>query len=511
MTGKVYIIGAGPGDYKLLTLKAVEAIRKSDVIIYDRLIDSKVLGFADHNAEFVYVGKQPQRHQAPQKEINEILLKYASEGKTVARVKGGDPFLFGRGGEECDHLHKNGIEYEVVPGITSAISVPAYAGIPVTHREYASSLHIITGHQSSEKESAENKDSMPLCDFETLSRQEGTLVFLMGVKNIAEISNGLMSFGKAAETPAAVIENGTRPEQRVISGTLKNIVEKCEQYKVKSPAVIVVGEVVNLAEKLDWYRKGLLSGKRIVVTRPAEQSDTMVRGLEEYGAHVTEFPVIKISEVQNLEPLKSALNKLDSYSWLVFTSSNGVDIFFRKLKELKTDIRKLYGLKLAAVGPATEEALNARGLYSDYIPEQYTAGHLLKGILQLIDSEDKVLLINSELSRPDLPQGFQDNGINYDEVPVYTTITNNLENKLDFLLPEIEKADYITFTSPSAVKAFVSIIGEDLVGKLPAEVICIGPVTENAAEEQGLKVTAVAGQYDSKGIIGKLLELSEKC
>ncbi|MDF2989196.1 MAG: uroporphyrinogen-III methylase and Uroporphyrinogen-III synthase [Eubacterium sp.] len=507
MNGKVYIIGAGPGDYKLLTLKAVEAIKKSDVIVYDRLIDSKVLSFADHNAEFVYVGKQPQRHQVPQKEINKILLKYAGEGKTVARVKGGDPFLFGRGGEECDYLHKNGIEYEVVPGITSAISVPAYAGIPVTHRECASSLHIITGHQSAEKESAENKENMPLCDFETLARQEGTLVFLMGVKNIADISTGLMSSGKSGETPAAVIENGTRPEQRIISGTLTNIVEKCEQYRVKSPAVIVVGEVVNLAEKLAWYQKGLLSGKRIVVTRPAEQSDTLVQGLEEYGAHVTEFPVIRISEVQDFEPLNRALNKLASYSWLVFTSSNGVEILFSKLKEHKTDLRKLHGLKLAAVGPATEEALNARGLYSDYTPDQYTSEQLLNGLLKLVDSKDRILVVNSQLSGPELPQGFKANGINCDEVAVYTTVANALENKIEFLLPELEKAHYITFTSPSAVKAFVSMVGKDTAGKLSAGVICIGPVTENAAWEQGLKVTAVADRHDSIGIMKKIIEL----
>lgn len=332
----------------------------------------------------------------------------------------------------------------------------------------------------------------------------------MGVKNIAEISEGLMNFGKTAETLVAVIENGTRPEQRVISGTLRNIVKKCEEYKVKSPAVIVVGEVASLGEQLFWYGKDILSGKRIVVTRPAEQSDSLVKGLEEYGAHITEFPVIKISEVQDLEPLHRALNKLDSYSWLVFTSVNGVEIFFRQLEKQKTDIRKLYGLKLAAVGSVTEDALNAKGLFSDYIPDQYTTEHLLKGILKHIGNDDKILLINSQISRPELTKGFADNGINYDEVAVYTTVTSNLENRLELLMPELEKADYITFTSPSAVNAFISIIRQDMVDKLSAGIICIGPVTDGAAQEKGLKVLGVADIHNYKGIINKILELESK-
>ncbi len=529
MAGKVYIIGAGPGDYKLLTLKAAEAIKKSEVIVYDRLIDSNVLGFADNGAEFVYVGKQPQCHQVPQNEINQILLKYANEGKTVARVKGGDPFLFGRGGEECEYLHKNGIEFEVVPGITSSIAVPAYAGIPVTHREYASSLHIITGHHSAERESngsranvlnrndVENgdstgdKESSPLCDFETLAKQEGTLVFLMGVKNISEICNGLMEFGKAPETPVAVIENGTKPEQRVITGLLGDITEKCEQYEVKSPAVIVVGEVAKLSENLCWYGKGALSGNRIITTRPAGQSDVLVKGLEKYGAHVTEFPVIKITELQESERLQRALNRMNSYSWLIFTSANGVEIFFRQLSLLELDIRKLYGIKIAVIGSATEKALNLKGVYPDYVPEKFSTKELLSGLLEKIDSRDKILLIDSELSRPELTEGFRKYNIAFDEIAVYTTEPhNNLENKLDFIVPECERADYITFASPSAVKAFVTILGQERIKKLSAAVICIGPVTANAAAEEGMSVKAVADQYNAEGLIEKIIELNRK-
>ncbi len=510
MAGKVYIIGAGPGDYKLLTLKAVEAIKKSEVIVYDRLIDSNVLGFADNGAEFVYVGKQPQHHQVPQNEINQILLKYAKEGRTVARVKGGDPFLFGRGGEECEYLHKNGIEFEVVPGITSSIAVPAYAGIPVTHREYASSLHIITGHHSAERESTGDIESSPLCDFETLAKQEGTLVFLMGVKNICEISSGLMIFGKAPDTPVAVIENGTKPEQRVITGILRDITEKCEQYKVKSPAVIVIGEVAKLSENLCWYGKGVLSGKRIVTTRPAGQSDALVKGLEESGAHVTEFPVIKITELQESEKFETALNRLDSYSWLIFTSANGVDIFFKQLSQSKLDIRKLYGIKIAVVGSATEKALNSKGLYADYIPEKFSTKELLSGLLGKIESSDKILLINSEISRPELTKGIKKSDIAFDEIAVYTTEpNNNLESKLDYIVPELERADYITFTSPSAVKAFVTLLGQERIKKFSAAVICIGPVTASAAAEEGMSVKAVAEQYNAEGIIQRIVELNK--
>ncbi len=529
MAGKVYIIGAGPGDYKLLTIKAAEAIKESEVIVYDRLIDSNVLGFADNGAEFVYVGKQPQHHQVPQNEINQLLLKYAKEGKTVARVKGGDPFLFGRGGEECEYLHKNGIDFEVVPGITSSLAVPAYAGIPVTHREYASSLHIITGHHSAERgstgniESTENiksvinrecdrdRESSPLCDFETLAKQEGTLVFLMGVKNISEICSGLMGFGKAPETPVAVIENGTKPEQRVITGILSDITEKCEQYKVKSPAVIVVGEVAKLTETLSWYGKGVLSGKRIITTRPAGQSDALVKGLEAYGAHVTEFPVIKITELQENDKLEIALSRLDSYSWLVFTSTNGVDIFFKQLSQLKLDIRKLYGIKIAVIGSATEKALNLKGLYPDYIPEKFSTRELLSGLLDRINSSDKILLIDSELSRPELTEGFVNYGIAFDEIAVYTTEPhNNLESKLDFIISELERADYITFASPSAVKAFATILGQERIEKLSAAFICIGPVTANAAAEEGISVIAVADQYNAEGLIEKIIELNRK-
>jgi uroporphyrinogen III methyltransferase/synthase len=501
--GKVFIIGAGPGDYKLLTIKAVECIKKSEVIVYDRLIDSKVLGFAQEYAEFVYVGKQPEHHQVPQYEINRILLKYALEGKTVARVKGGDPFLFGRGGEECEFLHLNGIEFEVVPGVTSSIAVPAYAGIPVTHRDYASSLHIITGHNRTGKDGS-------LCDFETLSELEGTLVFLMGIKNMEEICQGLIKYGKASDTPVAIIENGTCPEQRVLTGTLLDIVETAELSAVKSPAVIVIGGVAKLSESLGWYGKGVLSGKRIVVTRPTGQSESLVKGLEESGAHVLEFPVIQLADVEEYGPLDNVICNLHKYTWMVFTSANGVNMFFKRLKKMRIDIRKLSGLKLAAVGAATADALLDIGIMADLVPQKYTAENLLEELLQYVTFMDKILLLNSELSGSELYDGLSARGILVDRIACYTMKETQLAKNDIIKQSELRLADYIVFSSPSAVKAFVNIIGTETLKKLSVGIVCVGPVTAGAAAEMGLEISGIADRYNDEGIIEKLIELTQQ-
>jgi len=417
-------------------------------------------------------------------------------------VKGGDPFLFGRGGEECEFLLQNGIEYEVVPGVTSAIAAPAYAGIPVTHRDYSSSLHIITGHNSADKDSI-------LCDYETLAKLEGTLVFLMGVKNIEEICSGLLKYGKKADTPVAIIENGTSPKQRVLTGTLKNIVEKSVNAAVKSPSVIVVGKVVQLGDKLAWYGKGTLSGKIIVVTRPSEQSDSFIKDLEEHGAHVIELPVIKISEVEDYQPLHKALENIHQYSWVVFTSTNGVNILFQQMHELKKDIRLLTGIKLAVVGSATNESLQEKGLYADFIPEKFSTTDLLEGLLKHIGQEEKILIVNSEIASRELSDGLKEKGISFDDIPVYT-IKENILDTSDFIYQlDNNRIDFVTFTSPSTVKAFVSIIGSDKIKKSSAKIVCIGPVTAKAAIEMGMEVTGIAEEYIVDGIIKKLIELSE--
>ncbi len=502
MTGKVYIIGAGPGNYKLMTLRAAECIGRADVIVHDRLIDSKVLSFASQGAEFINVGKHPQYHQVPQKEINKIITTLALEGKTVARVKGGDSFLFGRGGEECEYLKEHGVSYEVVPGVTSSIAVPAYAGIPVTHRSFASSVHIITGHKS---EANEGKSF----DLEALSKVEGTLVFLMGVKNIEEICTGLLSYGKKGNTPAAIIEKGGSPEQRIIRGELESIASIARQEKVTSPAIIVIGEVASLSEKLDWYNKGILSGKRIVITRPSSQAQGLVSALEELGATVIEYPVIKIEPIVENAPLKEALSRMEEYSWLIFTSVNGVVVFFDRMKEWKQDIRILSKIKISAVGLATANALEERGIIPDYIPEQFTTSALGEGLINLTNEKDKLLLLRSEIAGADLPDMLKKYGVRFDEVAVYRTMENKPEpSELPGLL-EAEKVDYVIFTSPSTVKAYYSILGEERIRLSKAEYICIGPVTAKAVEEAGMEVKAVAEEYVEAGIIKKLVELAE--
>lgn len=501
--GKVYIIGVGPGDYKLITLKAVECIKKADVVVYDRLVGSKVPSYAKENAELIYVGKMPDYHAVPQDEINETLIKKALEGKTVARVKGGDPFVFGRGGEEAESLFEMGIEFEIVPGVTSAISVPAYAGIPVTHRDFCSSLHIITGHERPDKVGS-------LVNYEALAKLEGTLVFLMGVKNLADIVGSLIRYGKNKSTPAAVIEKGTTAEQRTVTGTLENIESKVSAAGIKSPAVTVVGEVVKLEEKIKWFPKGKLAGKRIVVTRAREQASILVDKLEELGGEVLEFPTIKISEPENFKHFDSILGNIKEFNWVVFTSVNGVKAFFKRTRQNKIDIRSLAGIKLCAVGEATGEELDRLGLNVDYIPESYTTGDLLEGLLKIIGTDEKILLARADIANPEFSEGLKSKNIPFEELAVYRTLVETANRDKTVAQFDDGKIDFITFTSSSTVKNFVSIFGKENLDKISnAKVVCIGPVTAKTALEFGFNITAVADVYTIDGLVDKLLEISE--
>lgn len=498
--GKVYIIGVGPGDYKLITLKAVECIRKADVVVYDRLINNKILGYAKEDAELVYVGKLPDCHAVPQEKINEILVNKALEGKNVARVKGGDPFVFGRGGEECESLYENGIEFEVIPGVTSSIAVPAYAGIPVTHRDYCSSLHIITGHERPDKDES-------LLDYEVLAKLTGTLVFLMGVKNLPDISSNLIKHGKDKSTPAAVIEKGTTSGQRTVVGTLEDIAGKVAQAGIKSPAVTVIGRVVSLKEKLSWFRSGPLAGKRIIVTRAREQASKLVERIEELGGEAVEFPVIKIAEPENYSHFDMVLDNIQSYSWIVFTSVNGVLSFFNRMKSRRIDIRNLWGARLCAVGEATSEQLNSLGLNVDYVPQKFTTADLLEGLLKLIEPGQKVLLARADIANPELSEGLKNKGVSCEDLVVYRTMPGGANRDEVLSLLEGGKVDFITFTSSSTVRNFVSAIGEDKLDMLSgAKVVCIGPVTAVTAEDMGIKVASVADVYTIDGMIEKIIE-----
>jgi uroporphyrinogen III methyltransferase / synthase len=502
--GKVYIMGVGPGDYKLLTLKAAEYIAKADVIVYDRLVSRKIISLAKPTAEFIYVGKMPDNHAVPQEGINEILVKKALEGKTVARVKGGDPFVFGRGGEEAEVLYDNGIEFEIIPGVTSAISVPAYAGIPVTHRDCCSSLHIITGHEKPGKEES-------FIDFEVLAKLEGTLVFLMGIKNLSEICSNLIKFGKNKSTPAAVVQKGTTVAQRTVTGTLEDIAQKVKEAGIKSPAVTVIGGVVDLREKLEWFTKGKLFGKRVIVTRAREQASILVEAIEKLGGEAIEFPTIKIEAPQSYVQFDRTLDRLKDFKWLAFTSTNGVKAFFNRMRERKIDIRFLYGIKLCAVGEATAKELELLGLGIDYMPEAYTTSELLKGLVELVKPGEKVLLARADIASEELSEGLRKNNIAFEDLEVYrTTIEANDKQEILELLEEKE-VDFITFTSSSTAKNFISIIGKENLDKLSGtKLVCIGPVTMETAKELGLKVSAMADVYTIEGLVDKLVEISEE-
>lgn len=501
--GRVYILGVGPGDYKLITLKAIECISKADVIVYDRLVSTKILGFAKEDAELVYVGKMPDCHTVSQDGINEILVKKALEGKTVARVKGGDPFVFGRGGEEAEALYENGIEFEIIPGVTSAIAVPAYAGIPVTHRDFCSSLHIITGHERPDKTGSS-------IDYEALAKTEGTLVFLMGVKNLPEISARLIDCGKDKKTPAAVIEKGTTGEQRIVTGTLENIAGKVTEAGMASPAVTVIGKVVELREKISWFRKGQLAGKRVIVTRAREQSSKLVEKIEELGGEALEFPTIKIADPLTFEQFDEALENLKRFKWLVFTSVNGVKAFFHRMRVKGIDIRVLFGIKLCAIGEATAEELKKIGLHIEYMPEKYTTGDLVEGLMRRIEEGEKVLLARAELGSEELPDGFTRNHIDFADIAVYRTIPDRIDKEEIMSLIEEGKVDYITFTSSSTVNNFLAVIGNKNIEKLSEiKTVCIGPITAKTALDAGLTVYATAGEHTINGLVDKLIEISE--
>lgn len=501
--GKVYITGVGPGDYRLLTLKALDCIRKADVVVYDRLINDKILSFAGAAAELIYVGKRPDYHAVPQAEINRILATKALEGKIVTRVKGGDPFLFGRGGEEAEYLYEQGIEFEIVPGVTSAIAVPAYAGIPVTHRDYCSSLHIITGHERPGK--AGNR-----IDYETLAKIEGTLVFLMGLENLADICTNLIKNGKKATTPVAVIENGATNRQKVVTGVLENIVERVKTAELKPPAVTVIGEVVKLRDKLSRFPQGKLAGKRVMVTRAREQASFLREKLEELGAEVIEFPSIRIAELIDHTQFDKALKNLADYDWLIFTSVNGVQAFFKRLKLQKIDIRALYSKKLCAVGAATGQELNELGLQVDYIPGQYTTIELLKGLLGRVKPGEKLLLARADIANPELASGLEAQGITVNDLVVYRTLPEVVaEGEMNRLL-DGPKLDFITFTSSATVRNFMTMVGATEREKVwSAKIVCIGPVTAATAKELGLNVAAVADVYTIDGLVDSLVQLKE--
>lgn len=409
--GSVILVGAGPGDPGLLTRKGLDAITQAEVVVFDRLVGPEILSLIPENAEKIDVGKQASNHPVPQHRINQILLEKAQEGKRVVRLKGGDPFLFGRGGEELELLKENNVPFQEVPGVTSALSVPAYAGIPVTHRDFCSSVHIITGHA---KAGAELK-----IDFDALRRTNGTLVFLMGVTALPLICKGLLEAGMEAEMPAAVIERGTLPRQRKVVSTLEKLPQAAEDAKIVSPAIIVVGKVCTLSSSFDWFDHLPLKGREIIVTRPAQRNGSLCGRLSALGANVTAYPCIRTVERKDNPELDRAIENLAAYRWLVFTSPAGPAIFFRHLHQLRKDARALSNLKVAAIGPKTAEELEKYGIFADLVPETYDSDHLAQAMAQV---EGPVLLCRASEGSAALPDLFTEKGIPFADIACYDTI-----------------------------------------------------------------------------------------
>ena len=487
--GSVILVGAGPGDPGLLTQKGRQAIENAQVVVYDRLVSPAILSLIPRDAEKINVGKESSNHLVPQEEINRILLRKAQEDKRVVRLKGGDPFLFGRGGEELELLEAAGIPFQVVPGVTSALSVPAYAGIPVTHRDFCSSVHIITGHARAGAELH--------IDFEALRRTGGTLVFLMSVSSLPRICRGLLDAGMAPDMPAAVVERGTLPRQRKLVSTLEKLPSEAEKAGVKSPAIIVVGKVCALSSRFDWFDGLPMKGKTVVVTRPEDRSGALTQRLRELGAEVVDYPCIRTVAREENPELEEAMENLSRYRCLVFTSPAGPEIFFRRLRAAGRDARALSGLTLAAIGPKTAKAMERFGVTADLVPETYDSDHLAKALEAV---EGPVLLCRASRGSTALPEMLERKGIPFADVPVYDTVyAAPAPQKVDALLGETL---LVTFTSASTVRGFV----ESLPGRNLKNVIgcCIGKQTEAEAKKYGL-ATVVSQEATMESLVECIL------
>jgi len=494
--GIVYLVGAGPGDPGLITLKGLRCLQRSDVVVLDRLAPRELLAHAPAHVEVIFVGKQADRHTMPQEQINQLLIDLARQGKVVTRLKGGDPFVFGRGGEEAEALAEAGVPFEVVPGVTSLLAAPAYAGIPVTHREYASSVALVTGHEDPAKEAS-------ALNWQHLACATDTICFAMGMGNLPDIAARLIEHGRPPTTPVALVRWGTWPRQEVLEGTLETIARQAQEADFQAPAIILVGEVARLRGKLRWFDNRPLFGKRIVVTRAREQASELVELLREQGAEAIEFPVIRIVPPASYDDLDAALARLDSYDWLIFTSPNAIEMLLRRLRELASDIRALGRASICALGPATARSLEEKGLRVDLVPEAYVAEGVAEAFAQAsgdnarptYDLQGKrVLLPRAKVARDVLPQRLRDLGALVDVVTAYETVLEESEAEPMRERLRSGEVDAITFTSSSTVHNFVALIGPHQVQELTRTVLiaCIGPITAQTAADHGLSVGLVA-------------------
>jgi uroporphyrinogen III methyltransferase/synthase len=503
--GKVYLIGAGPGDPGLITVKGLECVKKADVIIYDYLANERILEHRRPDAELIYVGKQGSRHTLPQEDINSLIIRKAKEGRIVARLKGGDPFIFGRGGEEAEDLVDSGIPFEVVPGVTAATAVPTYAGIPLTHREHTASVAFVTGHEDPTK--PESK-----VHWDRIATGIGTLVFFMGMKNLQNIVDNLVSHGRSADTPVALIQWGTRTDQRVVTGTLKDIVNKVKEARLGPPAIIVVGEVVKLREKLNWYEAKPLFGKRIVVTRSRDQASVFAEMLIDRGASPIEFPSIDVVPPASWAELDTALDTVETYQWVIFTSANAVRFFFERLRSRGTDLRILKGVNICAVGPKTAEALEQHGLKADLIPTEFKAEGVLAALGGVQVKGRRFLIPRAKVARELIPEKLRELGAEVTVATAYENVRPAADVERVKKLFAEKKIAAVTFTSSSTVHNFVEMLGQKEYKSLinGVTVACIGPVTAKTAEEYGMKIDVMPKEYTIPALVEAMVEFFKK-
>lgn len=501
--GKVYIVGAGPGDISLLTVKGMRCLQKAEVVVYDFHLNAQVLNYINHDAEFIYAGKRGGQHTMTQDEINRTLVEKAKEGKVICRLKGGDPFVFGRGGEEAEALAQEGLEFEIVPGVSSAVAAPAYAGIPLTHRLYSSSFAIVPGYEDPSKEESS-------IDWARLATGVGTIVFLMTVKNIAVVCQKLIENGRKPETPVAVVRWGTRADQTTLVGDLRSIPGMVSEKDIRPPAVMVVGDVVKLRDILKWYEKKPLFGHRILVTR--EHSEGF-EPLEDLGAEIIEFRTIEIVPPEDWSELDRAIDRIEEYDWLVLTSGNGVNFFFGRLFEKGRDIRDLKGIKICAVGTKTEAAINRFGINVDLVPEEFNAEGLIDAFVSEHRAQStehrlkglKLLLPRAETAREIFPQRVRELGGEIDVVTAYRTVKPEIHGKRIKRFLKEGKITVATFTSAATFNNFLEIAGEDSYSLLKdVAIAAIGPVTAKAIEKAGLQVNIMPREATIEAMVREI-------
>lgn len=504
--GKVYLIGAGPGHPKLITLRAIECIQDADVILYDYLANQKFLQYARKGCEIIYAGKTGVHHTLHQEEINRILIEKSRQGRTVVRLKGGDPLLFGRGGEEAEEISRLGIEFEIVPGIPAAIAAAAYAGIPLTHRDFSSTVAFVTGHEGAGK-------TGPTVDWERLSTGVGTLVIYMGVGNLKENAEKIMQNGRSPDTPVALVRWATTPEQETLTGTLSNIYEKARAADFKAPAVMIVGESIALREKLKWAERLPLFGKRIVLTRARGEAGRFSNNLERFGAEIFYLPTIGIVPPEDFHVLDHAIEDLRSFDWLIFTSANGVEGFLDRLMARGRDARSLAGCRICTVGTATARSLHERGIRTDLIPGDFRAEGIIDTLIKIGGIDGKRILIPRALkAREILPDTLREAGAEVVVAPAYQNIRPEIDPRdLQEILVS-RRAHLIVFTSPSNVKNFMdSVRKEGLKDSLAGiKVASIGPVTSKAVRQAGLNVDLEPEESTLEALSGSILRFFAK-